>query len=228
MHEAVPPLHPDIQAVVHMVRMQDHWQLPEFVGASSRAGVQQLRQLRLWAVVLLLVPLYIVLGMHAAWGTMLVASAVLVLGAAGWRWWWLQKDWPLGSPFAVFDDAPLYWRGCVVDVAQRTVHTVGLKRNQAFTVQPGSEWSLAARDFTSVQAHHVPCIRCVVELRHVRRGPVLVLCSMEQPFDYPEHRVQLEQLVDEMAQRLGIRRTGAGLLPPVARGKSAAVRKNQQ
>ena len=85
MHEAAPSLYPDIQAVAHMVRTQDHWQLPEFVGASSRAGVQQLRQLRLWVVGLLLVPLYIALGMHAAWGAILVVTAVWVLGCAGLR-----------------------------------------------------------------------------------------------------------------------------------------------
>ena len=217
MREAATPLHPDIQAVAHMVRTQDHWQLTEFVGEFSRAGVQQLRQLRLWAVVLLLVPLYIVLGMNAAWGTMLVLSTFMLLTWAGWRWWWLHKYWPLGSPFVQFDDAPLQWRGCVVDVAQRTVHTVGLRRNQSFTLQPCAQWSLAARDFTSVQAHHVPYIRCVVELHHVRRGPVLVLCSMEQSFDYPEHRAQLDQLVEAMAQRLGIRRTGSQMLPLIPR-----------
>lgn len=223
-----PPLHPEIAALAHMVRTQAHWQLPEFVGDFSRAGVDQWRRLLAWGTVLLLVPIVIVAGIYDLF-TMLAMCAVLVGLWGAWRWWWLHKAWPLGSPFVQFDDAPLQWRGCVVDVAQRTLHTVGLKHNLVCNLQPGAQWSLGGLDFSCVEVHHVPNIHCVVELRHVRRGPVLVLCSIQQPCNYTAHREQLQALAEAMAQRLGIRLSGNGLLLPASgRGVGASVGKNQR
>ena len=70
--------------------------------------------------------------------------------------------------------------------------------------------------------------RYCMELRHVRSGPVVVLCELVSHTPLSAADVaSIDEAVDVMAQRLGIRRTGKGLLPPASRGASAAVRTNQ-
>jgi len=56
-----------------------------------------------------------------------------------------------------------------------------------------------------------------IELRHRSRGPMAVLCTVRSASAARAVLQDIDALVDVMAQRLGIRRSGSRLLPPKPR-----------
>lgn len=181
---------------VAQLRAQNRWQLPQ--------------QMRLHAQRPPLTPQRCAVG--AAW---------LLLGAL--ELWWRQSAlvWMcllVAAPVGMYwhaqrhPRARLQWAvpfaGSWVDVAAQRVHTQGLEQASDVHLHPAQDWSVGVyRVITQRVAHHF------IELRHVRRGPVLVLCELvsHTPLSAPDV-ASIDEAVDVMAERLGVRRTGTRLV----------------
>lgn len=109
----------------------------------------------------------------------------------------------LGQPY----QGQKSWKGCVVDVAAGTVQSVGQQPAWHADTQDRQAWSVGVQ----VKAGR-KVLFYVLELRHVRKGPVGVLCTLHtSATPAPEDLRALDALIDAMAECLGVRRSGARL-----------------
>lgn len=213
MHSPQQVVSEEVAQLIHTVRTQAQWMVPENVGYQPEEGVSAGRWMLLGWGTMMVVPATYVMVREAPWAA--VAMWAVLLGG-GWavRRFLHRAQWPLGHPMALLDTMPLQWRGCVVDVAQRTIRSQGVRNPQQWLLTPAQEWSLGVMNTTTRREHNRRLqLSCVVELRHVRRGPVAQLCWITMPHYGASAHLEVEALVDAMAQRLGIRRSGEGLLP---------------
>lgn len=104
------------------------------------------------------------------------------------------------------------WRGWCVDFEQLRIMAVG-QGHQLPIVLNATEHSLGC--YVGSSAAHGTCF--VLELRHVRRGPVAQLTSVTfsavRQAAWNQQLQQLDRCVDMLAERLHIRRSGEPLRP---------------
>lgn len=195
MREALAPLQ-------HMVDNQDIWQLPEYVQLTPpdwmvlphvlAAGVGGVL---LWSFI-----------ESAGALECAMALAVLLLIAVVVMRLRRRRSLPLGAGSLRADQG----RGCGVDVAQRLVHTQGVEPPQRWALDAPQAWSVGVLAFTDR-----PRMRYGwrIELRHLRKGPVLSLCTVMHAGHAVHDMQALDALAQSMAARLGIRVSGAPTKP---------------
>ena len=191
----------------HKVLHEERWVLPERIGHPDDGGLGDavvpwfgaLVSFVVVATVLVRLPVH-----KDAMAWLLLACFTALFWA--WRHWWQTRQ-PLGGEI-------LDWRGCTVDVAQRTVTTIGHRKAQQWVLEPSAAWSIGIVPLpTNSKGKRRHALNCAIELRHVRRGPVLELCSIYCERDGMSRRLALDQLAQHMAARLGVRFSGEGLVP---------------
>ena len=146
-------------------------------------------------------------------------GGVLVLGLLGWVlctcWGW--RRWVVGSSAVAQEDMPLEWDGWRVQFAQRAVWRQGAALPWQppvpvpLMLEPADLWSVGVLPGTS-RDRSEPYIWWL-ELRHQSRGPVAHLCTVTSWTGVRAVREDIDALVDTLAQRLGIRRSGSRLQP---------------
>lgn len=193
MREALAPLQ-------HMVAAEDMWQLPEYVQLTPPD----------W----MLLPRVLVAGMACVllWSfadsalEWVMALAALVCIAALVLRLRRRRSLPLGEGSLRAGQR----RGCCVDVAQQLVHTQGLEPPQQWALDAPQAWSVGVVAFTDR-----PRMRYGwrIELRHVRKGPVVRLCTVVHAGHAVDEVQALDALVQSIALRLGIRPPGAASKP---------------
>lgn len=195
LQQALAPLHT-------MVQTQAHWQLPEYVQITPPVWGWGIRLLAMAIGALLLLEfassasrteiavLWLVLG-----------GVALVLSRFAQR-----RSLPLGQG-SLHPDAV---RGCVVDVAGRSIRTEGVEPAQQWLLDAPQEWSIGCHAFRDrVRMHE----GWHIQLRHVRKGTVLQLCTVVHAGHDVGPTDAVYALADLMAQRLGVRRVGARSVP---------------
>lgn len=99
-------------------------------------------------------------------------------------------------------------RGWVADFQRRTLTPVGLSEHQAIDLGPdhslGCYLNGGAQDSS---------VTFQLELRHARRGPLAALTVVQLKGGSTKDIETLDRCVNRLADRLGIRRSGALLLP---------------
>lgn len=179
------------------LRTQAVWQLPQQVRLHAQRPQLTPRQWG-WAASVMLA------GALELWWrqSALVWMGLLVAAPVG-MYWHAQRHPRARLQWAV----PL--AGCWVDVAAQRVHTQGLAHAQDVHLHPAQDWSVGVyRVITQRVAQYF------IEVRHVRRGPVLVLCELVSHTPLSAQDVaSIDEAVDVMAERLGVRRSGARLQP---------------
>ena len=202
-----PHLPEHITELQHKVLHEVRWALPEQIGYPDDGGVGYAIVPWFGALVsfVVLATLLVRLPVHKdvmAW--LLLACFTALFWA--WRHWWYTRE-PLGGEI-------LDWRGCTVDVVQRTVTTIGHRKAQQWVLEPSAAWSIGIVPLpTNRKGPRRHALPCAIELRHVRRGPVLELCRIYCERDGISRRLALDQLAQHMAARLGVRFSGEGLVP---------------
>lgn len=107
-------------------------------------------------------------------------------------------------------------RGWEVDFQQGRLTPVGLVQREAIQIDP-AEHSLGCYPATTRETG----VSFLLELRHVRRGPVAALTVVHLTSrQFPQNLRILDRCVDTLAERLQIRRSGAPL--PVGNALHAA------
>lgn len=207
-----PPLR---QLLQHMQHADEVW-LPSVL-QSGRMGwiyrsAQSLEAVQVWLYVLMGLSTFLAFWV-AWWGAVLLAAV-----AAGVVW---RKGWK--DP-AHDHDLPLECNGWRIDVPQRTLARIGAPYEAStqgidtLRLEPADAWSVGVMmgDHQTSKYVYAWCI----ELRHRSRGPVSVLCSVRSSSGAKQVMQDIDALVDALALRLGIRRTGSRLLalPRKARG----------
>ena len=189
-----------LEPLLQAVHTQPQWQLPEFVDLGRPAWGDAMRVLA-WGM-----GAVIMLSFLASAGTVevLVASAMVLAAWLGLRRWRARPGTPLG-------EGPLDGgRGCVVEVAQRRIRSTGLEPSVQWQLEPAAEWSLGRVAFED-RPRQLNGWR--IELRHARKGPVAVLCTVLHMGRVESDLLALDALVDAMAQRLEIRQSGDRCMP---------------
>lgn len=163
---------------------------------------------------------------------LVAVSSVVALAQA--LWWVLGfallagvglYHWRLRDP-AHNEDLPLEWNGWRINVPQRLLTRVGAPLDEAaqaidtLQLEPSDAWSVGLLP-GDVQEHRA-VYAWRLELRHRSRGPVATLCVLGTASGSRVVLQDVDALVDTLAQRLGIRRSGSRLLAlPRARGAAA-------
>ena len=191
MREALAPLQ-------HMVVSQAVWHLPEYVHLTPpgwmvvpRLLVVGMAGLLLWAFAGRASALELVLAFAA-----LVLGALLVLGLRR------RRSLPLGEGSLRADQG----RGCCIDLSQRCVSTQGVEPAQQWVLDAPQAWSVGVVGFSDR-----PRMRYGwrIELRHMRKGPVVNVCTVLHTGHAVDEQQALDVLAQTMAIRLGIRQSGA-------------------
>lgn len=192
LNEALAPLQ-------RMVESEAVWDLPEYVHVKPPAWMV-IPQVLLVAVAGLIL---------LAWtqtsnglGLLLVIAAVATVLAIA-HVLSRRRSLPLGEGSLKSDQG----RGCMVDVVKRQVLTLGCEPEQQWQLAPAQEWSLGCLAFEDKPRRRYGWR---IELRHVRRGPVLMLCTVLYQGHLVKDQQALDDLVNGMAARLSIRRSGIG------------------
>ena len=98
-------------------------------------------------------------------------------------------------------------RGWEVDFQQRSLTPIGLAQRDAIMMDP-AEHSLGCYPAATREAG----VSFLLELRHVRRGPLAALTMVHLTSRQLQHNLRiLDRCVDTLAERLQIRRSGAPL-----------------
>ena len=203
------PLHPPLHALLQQAQTDAEIWLPARLHSGRQGwiwcGIQRLEDVKLCLYVLL--ALSFVMSLAQAWWLFMALIVATAFLAQRWAW----KD-PANN-----SDLPLEWNGWHIDVAQRTLARMGVLADEAaqqigtLQLEPADAWSVGVLmgdpgDHQAIYAWHI-------ELRHRSRGPVAVLCVVHSTSAAKQVRQDIDALVDTVAQRLGIRRTGSRLLP---------------
>ena len=182
-----------------MVQTQTRWQLPEYVQITPPAHISVIRILAIAVGILLLME-------FTRSATLLEVTALLaVLGGVALVLYRFaqRRSLSLGQGSLRADSG----RGCVVDVAERRIHTEGVEPAQQWLLDAPQEWSIGCNAFRDrVRMHE----GWRIQLRHARKGTVLQLCTVVHAGHDVGPSDAVYALADEMAQRLGVRRVGAG------------------
>ena len=205
--------HPPLRDLLQQAQTEAEIWLPALLksGRSSWIwrGVQHIEDVQLW--------LYVLMGL----------SAVM----AFWQAWWLSvalavvtvlvvRRWYLKDP-AQDHGLPLEWNGWRIDISQRSLSRIGAPQVEAtqqidtLCLEPVDAWSLGIL-MGAPQERQAIYAWCI-ELRHRSRGPVATLCVLHSASAAHVVLQDIDALVDTLAQRLGIRRSGSRLLPPKRR-----------
>ncbi|MGE8319496.1 MAG: hypothetical protein ACN6O3_12180 [Comamonas sp.] len=191
--------------LLQAVSTQPQWALPEFVDLGRPAWGDAMRGLA-WAMAVVIALSF---WQAASGREALAALAVVALAWLGLHRWRRRRSAPLGE--GLVDGG----RGCVADVAQRRIRSTGMEPSVQWLLEPAAEWSLGRVAFQDRprQRHGWR-----VELRHARKGPVAVLCTVLHMGRAEADLLALDALVDEMAQRLDLRQSGDRCVPRAADG----------
>jgi len=194
------PARQALEPLLQAVRTQPQWRLPEFVELGRPAWGDAMRGLAWGTGAVIMLSFLASAGPAEA----LAASAIVLAAWLGLRRWRGRRSAPLG------EGRPDGGRGCVVEVAQRRIRSTGLEPSVQWLLEPAAEWSLGRVAFEDRprQWHGWR-----IELRHARKGPVAVLCTVLHMSRAEPDLLALDALVDEMAQRLEIRQSGERCVP---------------
>lgn len=190
------------------LRQQPVWHLPQEVKLLPRASAMRPWQVELLGVVLgvLSVAAWTVYGVWQ--GFALFAAGMLVYSVVQWRQG-LQRTAIYHLDMGRGHEGHAQWKGCVVNLPERTVQSVGHQRAWHAALEDAPAWSLGLRVVGGRRENWY-----VLELRHVRQGPVGALCTLRNALDLGHSDLEaIDAWVDAMAQCLGIRRSGARLRP---------------
>ncbi|WP_284337399.1 hypothetical protein [Comamonas sp. NoAH] len=188
VREALAPLQ-------QRVELEDVWQLPEYVQLSPpdwmllpRVLVAGIACVLLWSF-----------AEGASSTELAIALTVLALTTVVVMRMRRRRSLPLGEGSLRAHQG----RGCCVDVAQRCVRTQGVEPPQQWVLDAPQEWSVGVIAFTDR-----PRMRhgWRIELRHVRKGPVVRLCTVLHVGHAVLQPEAVQALADTMVERLGIRR----------------------
>ncbi|WP_284337400.1 hypothetical protein [Comamonas sp. NoAH] len=143
---------------------------------------------------------------------LLFLATVLVYGVVQWR------QGLRHAAIARLEMEPSYqgqahWKGCVVDLPAQSIQALGAQSAWDADVREAQAWSLGVHAIGGRRE-----LFYQIELRHVRKGPVGILCTLHCSFR--PQRVDLlaiDALVDTMAECLGVRRSGSRMAPLSAR-----------
>ena len=206
------PQRPLRELLQHMQQDDDLW-LPAVLNCGRQGwiyrGAQHLEAVHLWLY--LLIGLNTFIAFWVAWW--LVVALALAIAGLAWHWGWRQPAQAHGLP--------LEWNGWNIDVAQRTIARVGVPQGEGTQdldvvhLEPADAWSVGVLMGDSQTSKYIAAWR--IELRHRSRGPMAVLCTVRSASAARAVLQDIDALVDVMAQRLGIRRSGSRLLPPKPR-----------
>lgn len=195
-----PSLREALASLQQMVECDTRWQLPEYVQLTPPAWMALPRLL----VPALAVLLWLAFAGSAGTMELAVLTAVLGVGCVAHVRLGRRRSLPLGEGSLRADQG----RGCCVEVLQRVVSTQGVEPALQCTLEHAQDWSVGCVAFTDRPRRRYGWR---VELRHVRRGPVLRLCTVLHEGHAVQQLDALDTLVNHMAARLGIRRSGAAL-----------------
>lgn len=193
LHDALAPLQ-------RMVESEAVWDLPEYIHLTPPA----------WLVVPQVVAAAIAGLILLAWvqstsgADMWLPPALIAVIWAVRHARSRRLSWPLGEGGLKSDQG----RGCRVDLRARQVKTLGCEPEHQWQLNPALEWSLGCIAFADKSRR---CYGWRIELRHVRKGPVMVLCTVLHEGHAVQDQEALHALVQQMAARLGIRRSGIGI-----------------
>ena len=205
--ESMQPQHAHVLLQwVQTLRQQTQWHLPKELEMLPPASELSLWKLRL----LLLPPGVLAFYLMAVHGMLLIFLLYLagVLAYAVALWLKGQKQaaitrLDMGQPY----QGQKSWKGCVVDVAAGAVQSLGQQPEWQADIRDGQSWSVGVH---VVGGRHIVCY--LLELRHVRKGPVGVLCNLHtSATPAPEDLRAIDVLIDAIAECLGVRRSGARL-----------------
>lgn len=198
-----PSVHEALALLQQEVASADVWQLPEYVQltppgwmALPRVLVAGLAGVLLWSF-----------AEGASVPELAIALTALALITVVVMRMRRRRSLPLGDGSLRADQG----RGCHVDVAQRCVRTLGVEPPQQWLLDAPQAWSMGVVAFTDR-----PRMRYGwrIELRHVRKGPVVRLCTVLHVGHGVRQSEAVQALADTMAERLSIRRAvthrGAG------------------
>jgi hypothetical protein len=200
--------HPPLRDLLQHVQQDDEVWVPALIQSGRMGwlhwGVQTLENVHLLLYGMLLLGMFMALGV--AWW---VVAALAVVAVLVWLWRWKNPAQDHGLP--------LEWNGWRVDVPQRTLVRIGTLSDEAaqgidtLRLEPLDVWSLGVVMGDHQMSKYVHAWR--IELRHRNRGPAAVLCSVRSTSAAKVVMQDVDNLVDVLAQRLGIRRSGSRLVP---------------
>ena len=189
------------------LRQQTQWHLPKELEMLPPAS-----ELSIWKLQLLLLPPGVLAFYLMAVHGMLLIFLLYLAGVLAYvvaQWLKGQKQaaitrLDMGQPY----QGQQSWEGCVVDVAAGAVQSLGQQPAWQADIRDGQSWSVGVH---VVGGRHMVCY--LLELRHVRKGPVGVLCTLHtSATPAPDDLRAMDALVDTMVQCLHMRRSGARLI----------------
>lgn len=199
-----PSLRDALAPLQQQVETEDVWHLPEYVQLDPPSWVSLPR--------LLAVGIGALLALEFASGASALELAIALALVVPTTAWVVRRgrrrSLPLGEGSLRADQG----RGCRVDVAQRTVSTQGMEPAPQWVLDVPQEWSVGVVAFTDR-----PRMRYGwrIELRHLRKGPVMSLCSVL----HLGHTVAQPEAVDALAQAMAARLGARCTAQPSVSGK---------
>lgn len=205
--ESLHPLHAHVLLQwAQTLRQQTQWHLPKELEMLPPAS-----ELSIWKLQLLLLPpgvlAFYLMAVH---GMLLIFLLYLagVLAYAVALWLKGKKQAAItrlnmGQPY----QGQKSWKGSVVDVAAGAVQSLGQQPAWQANIRDGQSWSVGVH---VVGGRHIVCY--LLELRHARKGPVGVLCTLHtSATPAPDDLRAMDALIDTIAECLSLRRSGARL-----------------
>lgn len=201
---SAPSLTAALAPLQQQVEREDVWQLPEYVQLTPPAWISLPRILAVGIAVLLALEFARVAG--ALELAIALGAVVLVTGVV--LRWGRRRSLPLGAGSLRAEPG----RGCRIDVVQRQVSTQGVQPPRQWVLDVPQEWSVGVVAFTDR-----PRMRYGwrIELRHLRKGPVVSLCSVL----HLGHTVAQPEAVDALAQAMAARLGARCTAQPSVSGK---------
>ena len=210
--------HPPLRALLEHMQHADEVWLPSVLPSGRHSWMYRAAQ----SLETVHVGLYVVIGLSsflavaAAWWAAALLAAV-AMGVVGYKRW---------SDPAQDHGLPLEWNGWRIDMPGRTLARVGAVQEEGaqsidtLCLAPTDMWSLGVVMGDTHTSKYMYAWR--MELRHRSRGPVAVLCVVRSTSAAPVVVQDMDALVDAMAERLGMRRTGSRLAPKPRQGVAGA------